>query len=123
MTLERLRMEDRRMLAAELFKQGHTQGDVARRLSVSRQSASRWHAQWKSGGSMKAKPAPGRPSKLTPEQQEFLKDFVRTHPTITGRALADGIQRSYGVKIDRDHALRLRNFWLGRTKALCGRVA
>jgi transposase len=43
-------MERRRKQAARLFRQGKSQADVARELEVSRQSVSRWHADWQSGG-------------------------------------------------------------------------
>ena len=35
----------RRLRAAGLFQQGLSQAEVARRLGVSRQSTSRWHAR------------------------------------------------------------------------------
>src|SRR6266487_4012292 len=41
--------EGRRRRAAQLFKEGHTQADVARILKVSRQSVSRWYESWRSG--------------------------------------------------------------------------
>jgi hypothetical protein len=37
--------------AGELFAAGRSQAKVARRLGVSRQNVSRWHARWRSGGS------------------------------------------------------------------------
>jgi hypothetical protein len=40
----------RRLQAARLFEQGLSQAEVARRLQVSRQTASRWHARWRTGG-------------------------------------------------------------------------
>jgi transposase len=40
----------RRLQAAHLFAQGLSQAEVARRLEVSRQTASRWHARWRQGG-------------------------------------------------------------------------
>jgi transposase len=47
---ERAARQTRRLRAAELFAQGHTQAEVARELGVSRQAASRWHARCKQGG-------------------------------------------------------------------------
>ena len=44
-------LKARRMTAAELFTQGHRQAEIARRLRVSRQTASRWHAAWRRTGS------------------------------------------------------------------------
>jgi transposase len=47
---ERAALQARRLQAAELFAQGHTQAEVARELGVSRQSAHVWHAAWQQGG-------------------------------------------------------------------------
>ncbi len=43
-------MERRRKQAAKMFNRGRSQADVARELEVSRQSVSRWHADWSAGG-------------------------------------------------------------------------
>jgi transposase len=47
---QRAAREARRLQAAELFAQGHTQAEVARQLGVSRQSAHKWHARWQADG-------------------------------------------------------------------------
>jgi transposase len=47
---ERAAREARRLQAAKLFAQGRTQAEVARALSVSRQSAHVWHAAWQRDG-------------------------------------------------------------------------
>ncbi len=47
---ERAAREARRLQAAELFAQGHTQAEVANELGVSRQSAHVWHARFQQGG-------------------------------------------------------------------------
>jgi transposase len=47
---ERAALEARRLQAAELFVQGHTQAEVAHQLGVSRQSAHVWHARFEQGG-------------------------------------------------------------------------
>jgi len=47
---ERAAREARRLQAAELYAQGHTQAEVARELGVSRQAVSRWHARFEQGG-------------------------------------------------------------------------
>lgn len=43
-------LKARRMTAAKLFPQGHPQAEVVHRLAVSRQTASRWYAAWRSDG-------------------------------------------------------------------------
>jgi transposase len=47
---ERAPVEARRLQAAELFAQGHSQAEVAHQLGVSRQSAHVWHARFQQGG-------------------------------------------------------------------------
>jgi transposase len=57
----------RRRQAARLFQQGLSQAEVARRLGVSRQSASRWQARWRQGGraGLAGPGRWGRPSRLS----------------------------------------------------------
>jgi transposase len=57
----------RRLQAARLFERGLSQAEVARRLGVSRQSASRWHARWLEGGraGLAGPGRWGRPSRLS----------------------------------------------------------
>jgi transposase len=57
----------RRLRAARLFAQGLPQAEVARRLGVSRQTASRWHARWRQGGraGLAGPGRWGRPSRLS----------------------------------------------------------
>jgi transposase len=59
-------MEQRRKRAAQLFARGVTQADVARELGVSRQSVSRWHADFTRGGAVALRGAgrAGRKPKL-----------------------------------------------------------
>jgi transposase len=47
---QRAALEARRLRAAELFAQGHTQAEVANELGVSRQSAHVWHTRFTQGG-------------------------------------------------------------------------
>jgi transposase len=56
-------MERRRKQAAALFRRGHSQADVARELKVSRQSVSRWFAEWRAGGAAALRGA-GRAGRL-----------------------------------------------------------
>ena len=57
----------RRLQAARLFAQGLPQAEVARRLGVSRQTASRWHARWRQDGraGLAGPGRWGRPSRLS----------------------------------------------------------
>ena len=47
---QRAALEGRRLQAAELFAEGHTQAEVAQELGVSRQSAHAWHTRFEQGG-------------------------------------------------------------------------
>jgi transposase len=57
----------RRLQAARLFAQGLSQAEIARRLGVSRQTASRWQARWRTGGraGLAGPGRWGRPSRLS----------------------------------------------------------
>jgi transposase len=59
----------RRVGAAALFRKGCSQAQVARRLGVSRQTTSRWHALWEAGGqpALAGAGRTGRKSKLSGE--------------------------------------------------------
>jgi hypothetical protein len=65
-SLSPMAARQRRLQAARLFAQGLPQAEVARRLEVSRQTASRWHARWLKGGraGLAGPGRWGRPSRL-----------------------------------------------------------
>ena len=81
--------------AAKLFARGVSQADVARELDVSRQSVSRWHADFRRGGSAALRGAgrAGRKPKLAPSDLKSLRGrcFVelgrRAIPPICGHFL------------------------------------
>jgi transposase len=60
-------LEQRRLEAGRLFRQEVWPAEVARRLGVSRQSATRWHHDWQESGSkgLRKVGTSGRPSQLT----------------------------------------------------------
>jgi transposase len=69
-------MERRRKRAGQLFGQGKSQAEVVRELEVSRQSVSRWHADWKAGGA-KALRGAGRAGRLPLLDGSDLKRVAR----------------------------------------------
>ena len=69
-------MERRRKRAAQLFRQGKSQADVVRELEVSRQSVSRWHAEWVAGGTDALRGA-GRAGRLPQLDQADLRRVER----------------------------------------------
>ena len=79
-------MARRRTRAAQLYRQGKTQAEVARELEVSRQSVSRWYADWKSGG-VQALRGTGRAGRL-PLLDET--DLTRVARPRTNGPLANG---------------------------------
>ena len=79
-------MERRRKRAARLFERGVTQADVARELAVSRQSVSRWYAEWQAGGTkaLKAAGRAGRMPRLTAGQLRRVDQALRKGPRAHG---------------------------------------
>jgi transposase len=71
-------LQQRRLAAADLFAAGATQAQVARELGVSPQSAHRWHARWKAGGtaSLHAPARQGGPSKLTAADWQAVEQVL-----------------------------------------------
>jgi transposase len=116
-SLNRDDMESRRLAAAKDLLNGSSQSQVARRYGVSRTTASRWHRSIvvKGVDGMKKRRATGRPSRLTADQVDTIRQmyldgalahgFSRDRWT-TGK-LADAIERKFGIRYDQDHVGRL----------------
>lgn len=110
-------LELRRLKAARLFEQGVSQAEVARRCSVSRESARRWHAQWESAGKAGLKKAgrAGRKPRLGPSQLEALRRGLKEGPEVLGYGtglwttwrVADLIERQTGLKYHPGHVWRI----------------
>ncbi len=110
-------METRRLAAARELLNGVTQSQVARRYGVSRTTASRWQRSIVQKGfdGLRKRRATGRPSRLTADQVEAIRQmyfegaiahgFSRDRWT-TGR-LAQAIERKFGIRYDQDHVGRL----------------
>src|SRR5438046_4211198 len=80
-------LEVRRKQAARLFAAGReTQGAIARRLGVSRQSVMRWYQAWRSGGreALRAAGRAGRKPRLAPEQLTRVDTALREGPRAHG---------------------------------------
>ncbi len=79
-------LEVRRRQAARLFGQGENQAAVARRLGVSQQSVSRWHAQWRRGGAaaLRAAGRAGRKPRLSAAQLKRVDVALRRGPQAHG---------------------------------------
>ena len=73
-------LEQRRKRAGRYFEAGKLSlAEIARELNVSRQSVSRWYAEWKRGGAAALRGAgrAGRKPRLQPEQLEQLDQALR----------------------------------------------
>jgi transposase len=68
-------LEERRRMAGKLFARGKTQAEVSRELGVSRQSVSRWYADWQAGGN-RALAAAGRAGRVPKLGERQLKRVV-----------------------------------------------
>jgi transposase len=68
-------LEQRRLRAGRRFARGASQAEVARELGVSRQTASRWYAAWRSGGlrALRAPARQGHPARLRTGQLKRIE--------------------------------------------------
>lgn len=68
-------LERRRLRAIALLKEGLAPVEVARRVGADRRSVRRWHAAYRKAGeaALAARPAPGRPTKLSAAQRRQLE--------------------------------------------------
>lgn len=110
-------LERRRRRAVDLVKAGALITDVARRLGCSHSSVILWRDAVRRGGptALTAKPAPGRPPKLTARQRARLPRLLlrgaaawgfETDLWTTSR-IARVIQRTFGVRLHRAHVGRV----------------
>jgi len=110
-------MERRRKQAAKLFRKGKSQADVARELEVSRQSVSRWYAEWSHGGAAALKGAgrAGRLPELDAAQLRRVERELERGPLAHGyptelwtlKRVAEVIEETTGVTYHPGHVWRL----------------
>src|SRR5260370_12739082 len=109
--------ERRRRRGSELLKAGAAVREVARRLGCTHSSVILWREAVSRRGltALTAKPAPGRPPKLTAAQQRQLPRLLLRGATTwdfdtdlwTTRRSATVIHRTFGVRLHRAHVGRL----------------
>jgi len=110
-------LEQRRRSVLAFLKQNLSLHEIARRIGCHASSVLRWRDAWQHGGAgaLKAKPAPGRPSRLTARQKSRLVGFLaqgamahgyRTELWTTQR-IATVIERRLGVRYHRNHVGKL----------------
>jgi putative transposase len=115
--LTRDEMESRRLLAAQDLQRGLRQSQVARKYGVSRTTASRWHRAIDGKGveALRKRRAPGRPSRLKPEQLRLAAQIYQTGPRAAGYTsdrwttvrFASAIFEAFAVRYDPDHVGRI----------------
>ena len=110
-------LEERRRLVVALLKQNLSLHEIARRMGCHASSVLRWRNALNSGGAdaLKAKPASGRPPKLTEKQKAKLVKLLaqgamahgyRTELWTTQR-ITVLIERRLGVRYHRNHVGKL----------------
>ena len=110
-------LEERRRSVGTFLKQNLSLHEIARRIGCHASSVMRWRNALRSGGqdALKAKPAPGRPPRLTSKQKKQLVRFLtqgamahgyRTELWTTQR-IADLIERRLAVRYHRNHVGKL----------------
>ena len=112
-----LQLERRRRRAMALFDAVLSLHEVARRIGCSPSSVLRWRDERKARGNdgLKARPAPGRPPRLSARQKKRLTALLlrgamangyRTELWTTAR-IGEVIARTFDVRYHRDHIGRL----------------
>lgn len=110
-------LERRRQRATVLLQQDLSLHEIARRIGCHASSVLRWSRVLRRCGpaGLKAKPIPGRPSRLTPQRRNRLIRLLsrgamahgyRTELWTTQR-IADVIERNLGVRYHRNHVGKL----------------
>ena len=115
-------LERRRRLAVERVLEGFSQQEVADFLGVAKSSVSGWMKAHRRGGwaALKAKHHPGKPRKLTAEQEQQVLGWFQHSPTEfgfgnelwTARRVAQLIRREFSV----DFNFRYISHWLARRR-------
>jgi transposase len=103
-------LERRRLLAVRRMLEGYAADEVAEFLDVSPRTVWRWLALYRETGfaGLAARPAPGRPRKLTATQEKIVRRWLCDDPTEhgfptelwTASRLAELIQREFGVQLN-----------------------
>src|SRR5947209_12101018 len=109
--------EWRRLQALQLKQQGWYQCAIAEALGVTEETVSRWLARARDGGpeALRARPRPGSPPKLSPEQKRLIPEFLWHGPEAYGfrgrvwtRArIGRVIEEEFGVRYHKGHVGRL----------------
>ena len=115
--VDQAEMEKRRMKAIRLFEKDIAPAEVARRLGVHRQSASRWRKEWLAGGreALQSKGSIGRKRELSPDQEQELAVILEAGAVAAGLPpeawtlprVARIIRERFGVEYHPGHVSRV----------------
>lgn len=110
-------LQDRRIRAISLLKQGYQPVDVAQMVGVDRRSVRRWKAVYKKEGQkgIKANPASGRPPKLNARDKQKLEKALLKGAISAGFStelwtcprVAKLIEKLFDVKYHAHHVSKL----------------
>jgi len=110
-------LQQRRERAIELLNDGYQPCEVASMLKVDRRSVRRWNAAYRTKGTeaLQAKPAPGRPPKLSDSDKARLEKLLIQGAKSAGFAtelwtcprIVEVIRKHFGVRYHVDHMGRL----------------
>ena len=110
-------LEERRRSVTSFLKQKLSLHEIARRIGCHASSVMRWRNALQSGGpkALKAKPAPGRPPRLTLKQKKQLVRLLTKGAMVQGyrtelwttQRIAELIEHRLGVKYHRNHIGKL----------------
>jgi transposase len=116
-------LEHRRLLAVRRVLEGYSAEEVAEFLDVDPRSVRRWVAAYRQAGraGLVARPAVGRPPKLTRTQEKVIRRWLADKPTEhgfptdlwTGPRVAHMIRQEFGIEINPKYVtvwLRRRGF-------------
>ncbi len=110
-------LEERRRRVVAFLKQKLSLHEIARRIGCHASSVLRWRNALRAGGlkALRAKPAPGRPPRLTAAQKTRLVHLLRAGAMAHGyrtelwttQRIAELIARHLGVQYHRNHVGKL----------------
>jgi transposase len=106
-----------RFRALDLKRRGWYQRDIAEAFDVSEEAVSRWLARVRDGGpeALRARPTPGRSTRLTPDQVSSIPELLWHGPEVYGfrgqvwtcARVAEVIEWEFGVRYHKDHVGRV----------------
>lgn len=111
-------MAERRAEGVQLLQAGEvSQAEIARHLGVSEAAVSKWKKTLDTDGpeALQARQAPGRPPKLSPDEQKQLVQILEQGALAAGfpterwtqKRVKKMIKREFGVQYHRDYISRL----------------